>query len=214
MSSRIYRPQAASDAPSIAWRAQNGAAAYTPSRVQESRPDAHELQKELEARTEGAYQRGLTAGETAAAQRIQARADQVLAGLNSVIAELTGLRKTFRAQAEADTVALAVAIARRVLNRELTADPDAILGLVKAAFQKCDSRETHKLRVSPQDAEAIREHRTRLNLPPALEIVADGVLVRGSAIFETSRGDLDASMDAQLGEIERGLADVLRRRNP
>jgi len=31
-------------------------------------------------------------------------------------------------------------------------------------------------------------------------------------IFETSRGDLDASIDTQLGEIERGLADVVRRR--
>jgi flagellar assembly protein FliH len=137
----------------------------------------------------------------------------VVASLSGVIAELTGMRKHFRAQAEADTVALAIAIARRVVHRELTADPEAILGLVKAAFQKCDARETHKLRVSPQDEEVVRGQRGMLNLPPALEVVADGGLVRGSAIFETSRGDLDASVDTQLMEIDRGLADVLRRRN-
>ena len=213
MSSRIYRPQGPEDAQPILWRSQDAVPAHYPTRIQESRTDANELQKEIEVRTAGAYQQGLTAGEAAAAQRAQARLEPVLAGLQGVIAELTAMRKQFRAQAEADTVTLAVAIARRVLNRELATDPEAILGLVKAAFHKCDARETHKLRVSTPDAEAIREQRARLSLPPALEIVADGGLVRGSAIFETSRGDLDASVDAQLGEIERGLADVLRRRN-
>jgi len=213
MSSRIYRPETSSDAPPIAWRSQNALAAHSPARrqVQESEPG--DSQKEIEARTASAYQQGLAASETAASQRAQARLDPVLAGLNSIVAELAVTRKTFRAQAEADTVTLAIAIARRILNRELSTDPEVILGLVKAAFHKCDARETHRLRVSPQDAEAIREQRASLNFPPALELISDAALVRGSAIFETSRGDLDASMDAQLSEIDRGLADVLRRRS-
>jgi len=51
-----------------------------------------------------------------------------------------------------------------------------------------------------------------LNFPPALEIVADASLQAGSAIFETSRGELDASINTQLAEIDRGLADVVRKR--
>ena len=53
----------------------------------------------------------------------------------------------------------------------------------------------------------------KLNLPPAVEVSADASLTRGSVIFETSRGDLDASLDTQFIEIERGLTDVLKRRN-
>jgi len=214
MSSRIYRPTNDSDAQPIAWRSQNSPAATGAAvRTQEARSDSNELQKEIEGRTAAAYQQGIAAGEANGAQRAQAKLEPVLAGLNGVIAEWTGLRKHFRAQAEADTVALAISIARRVLNRELTADPEAILGLVKGAFSKCDARDTHRLRVSTADAEVVREARGRLNLPPGLEIVGDGGLVRGSAIFETTRGELDASVDSQLGEIERGLTDVLRRRN-
>jgi flagellar assembly protein FliH len=107
---------------------------------------------------------------------------------------------------------LAIAIARRVLYRELATDPEAILGLVNAAFNKLNARETHRLRVSPRDAAVIEEHRLKLQFPPALEIAADGSLTPGSAIFETSRGDLDASVDTQLAEIDRGLTDVLKRR--
>jgi flagellar assembly protein FliH len=210
MSSRIYRPQSPSDAPSIAWRSHAVAPSHSVARTQEPGSDGDDVQKEIEARAATAYQQGFTASEAAATQRLA----PVLAGLNSIIAELVGARRNFRAQAEADTVTLAVSIARRILNRELTTDPEAILGLVKAAFQKCDARETHRLRLSPQDADTIREQRAQLNFPPALELVPDGALIRGSAIFETTRGDLDASFDSQLGEIDRGLADVLRRRNP
>ncbi len=161
-----------------------------------------------------AYQQGLAAGEAAATQRAQAKFDPALASFHSIVTELAGTRQKLRAEAEAAAVALAMEVARRVLHREVAADPEAILGLVKVAFQKCDSRATQRLRVSPQDAETIREHHARLNFPPGLEITADQNLSRGSVIFETSRGDLDVSVDTQLAEIERGLTDILNRRHP
>ena len=99
-----------------------------------------------------------------------------------------------------------------MLHRELATDPEAILGLVIAAFQKLNIRETHRLRLSPADAGTLQQYRERLDLPPGLEILADSSLPAGSAIFETSRGDLDASVNTQLAEIERGFADVIRRR--
>jgi len=170
--------------------------------------------KELETRTAAAYQQGFSAGEQAGAARAAGRLEPVLASLNSVIAELAGARHLFRAEAEEATVALAIAIARRVLHRELSTDPEAIHGLVKAAFQKCDARETHRLMLCPADAETVKQNRSLLRLPPALDIVADSSLQRGAALFETSRGDLDASVETQLSEIERGFADVLRRRHP
>lgn len=214
MSSRICRDRPTEEAPPIQWR--HLGSALTPARrpqpagVPETRPE--ENAREIEARLAAAFQQGSAAGEAAAAQRAQARIDPTIASFNAVVTELTGLRKKFRAEAEEATVTLAMAIARRVLHRELASDPEALLGLVKAAFQKCDARETHKLRLSPQDAAPVQEHRARLHLPPAVEIVADASLARGSAVFETSRGELDSSFDTQLDEIERGLADVMKRR--
>lgn len=169
--------------------------------------------KAAEAQMQAAYQQGIAAGQAAAAQAAQARLDPALGALADIVNELAGCRRILRAQAEGATVALAMAIARRVLHRELNIDPTAILGLVKAAFDRCDASETHRLRVSPSDARLIQENRSRLEFPQALEVMPDPALVSGSAIFETSRGELDASVDTQLSEIERGLTDVLRRRS-
>jgi len=171
-----------------------------------------DLERTIETQLKEAHQQGYAAGEAAGAQRTSQRLDPVLGGLSGVIQELAGARKRFRMEAEEDTVKLAIAIARRVLHRELATDPEAILGLVKAAFSKLNARETHRLRIAPSDAAAMQENRGRLELPVGLDISPDASLTPGSAIFETSRGELDASVNTQLAEIDRGFADLIRRR--
>jgi flagellar assembly protein FliH len=192
-----------------------GAVSTRPAEAGKSEPLSADLQRELDARVKAAFEQGQAVGEAAATEQALQQAAQklepVIARLSQVIQELAGMRKRFRGEAEADTVKLAIAIARRVLYRELATDPEAILGLVMAAFQKLNARETHRLRVSPADAAMIQEHRSRLELPPAVEILADSSLGPGSVVFETSRGELDATVNTQLAEIDRGLADIARR---
>ena len=127
------------------------------------------------------------------------------------IEELSGLRQRFRHEAEEDVVALAIAIARRILHRELTVAPEALLGLVKAALEKMELREVHRVRVSRSDAAMVTQYLEKMGLPRKIEVVADPGLPRGAAILDSSRGALDASVETQLAEIERGFADLVRR---
>jgi flagellar assembly protein FliH len=219
MSSKIYRPEDAVAASPIEWRPAGAPPVFHISaksaggdrpKVPEAR--LSELQKDAEERARAAYQQGQAAGEAAAMQKAQQRVEPSIQNLNAVLAELGSLRKRVRAEAEDSAVKLAIAIARRVLYRELSSDPEAILGLVKAAFAKLNARETHRLRLTPPDAAIVNEHRAKLQIPQGLEISPDPSLPAGSAIFETSRGELDASIDTQLAEIDRGLTDVLKRR--
>lgn len=151
-------------------------------------------------------------GEKDGYQRGLREAEPAITAFGALAQKLSNLPKQVRADAEASTVALALGIAKRILHRQLSVDPEALLGLVKSVFQTVDSRERVRLRVSPSDANTIFSARERLNLPPSLEVSADPTLPPGSAIFSTSRGEIDASLDTQLGEIERGFADILGRR--
>ncbi len=172
----------------------------------------------MQAHVRAAVERGRKEGQASAAQQAAEQARQklepALAGLNQITEGLVSQRQQLRAESEEDMVRLAIAIARRVLHREMTVDPEAILGVVKAAFARLNAREIHRLRVSPGDAQTIQQQRDGLHFPPALEVAADGSLTAGSVVFETTRGELDASIDSQLAEIGRGLTDVLRRRRP
>lgn len=217
MSSRVLRSAEAASAPAAEWRSAGGGLARqrgmdAPLQAREAQPGDPE--RAVQARVDAARQQGRSEGEAAGLTRAAQRLDPAIANLAAVTRELSEQRARLRAEAEEDTVKLAVAIARRVLHRELATDPEAILGLVKAAFQKLNARETHRLRVSPADATILHENRARLEFPPRVEIAADASLQPGSAEFETSRGELDASVDTQMAEIERGLADLMKKRAP
>jgi flagellar assembly protein FliH len=135
----------------------------------------------------------------------------VLDRLAHTLAELSSLRSRIRRDAEKDLVKLAIAIARRVLHREVTIDPESIEGLIKVALEKLQSRDVCKVRVHPAHAEFIKASFDRISNSKTVELIVDPSLRCGDVLFETSHGTLDASIEAQLSEIERGFADRLQR---
>jgi flagellar biosynthesis/type III secretory pathway protein FliH len=67
-------------------------------------------------------------------QQVEAEVQKLRQMLRDVVSSGAKLRR----QSEEDLVRLSVAIARRILHRELSIDPEALTGLVKAAFQRLD----------------------------------------------------------------------------
>ncbi len=166
-------------------------------------PDAE--QRLAAARQEG-FEEGQAAGRNSLSGEVQALQNK----LARTVEELTGLRARYRRQAEQDVVALALAVARRILHRELTMAPEALLGLVKAALDKMEAREVYQVRVARADAPLVRQFFEQMGPPQRVDVIADPNLAPGSVLIESSRGTLDASVDTQLAEIERGFADIVR----
>ena len=129
------------------------------------------------------------------------------------IADLAQMRGRLRKQAEGDTVKLSLAIAKRVLRREMAMDPDAMRGLVIAALEKLQAQEIHRVRASTGQAAAIGAMLAAGRAPRQHRSDSDGSLAPGGIVFETNQGNLEASVDSQLQEIERGLADHLRKQS-
>ena len=156
-----------------------------------------------------AREAGRVEGETAARESARAEVQPVLERLAASIQRASELPAQLRAQAEGDVVRLAVAIAQRILQRELHVDPEVITGLVRVGLEKVRMQDVTRVRVSPDHQLAVRECFTRLGAAH-VEVISDPAQEQGSMIFETSRGKLDASIGTQLREIERGLTDRLR----
>ena len=148
---------------------------------------------------------GLRRGREEAAAEVKKALDQVAQTLE----ELAKLKRKLRQEAEQELVKLALAVARRILYRELSTDPSSIEGIVHAALQKLQQREVSKVRVNPSAMGAVRAALDRNGSKSGLEIVADPGLATGAILFETSVGELDASIETQLQEIQRGFADRL-----
>jgi flagellar assembly protein FliH len=170
-----------------------------------------ELEQTARQREQEAHELGLREGRAVGAEEAAARLEPVLERLSRSVEEIIGQRQRFRREAEEDVVKLALAVSRRILYRELSIDPDALLGVVEAAVKKLEAREVHRLRVHPADAAIIRKHFEQVARLQTIEVVADAGLERGAVLFDTARGALDASVETQLQEIQRGLSDLIQR---
>jgi flagellar assembly protein FliH len=219
-SSRILREAEQAVVTPIAWRTSTAA---LPPRSKPNPPVAkevlsepspqerHLLQQDRERIEQEAYQRGLAEGKSLGQQQAKAELQPVFDQLGKSLATLSSLRSRIRSEGEGDLLKLAISIARRVLHRELTLEPESIEGLIRVALEKLHSRELCRIRVHPDQEGAIRNALERFSNSQKVELVADSSMQCGDVIFETAHGNLDASIESQLREIERGFADRLRR---
>lgn len=217
MSSKVWQPDETSGVEPLVWRQMHASGPARTGVDAEVQPDSRErlaaLQQQYEKRAREAHDAGLKEGEAVGRQRAGAELQPVIDRLSRAIEEIGGLRNRLRAEAEADLIQLSLAIAKRVLRRELAIDPDALHGLVLGALDKLQGQEISRVRVHPSHVELVAAS-LRLNCASAnVELIPDPSREVGAVIFETPRGNLDASVESQLQEIERGLADRLRRQS-
>lgn len=188
----------------ISWRVV--ASMSDPRRNSYQEAEREAVRKLDQARRE-AYAEGLAAGRQQAEEQFR----PAVQGLAETLDSLARLRENIREETIQDLVHLAVSIAARVIHRELAVDPDALAGLIQAAFSKLQSREINRVRMHPTLEALVRKLLEQAGAPKNLVVMPDPNLNPAEVFFETSQGILDASVETQLREIERGLADKLER---
>lgn len=108
---------------------------------------------------------------------------------------------------------LAVAIARRVIGRELEFHPEAVVAIVKQALgDKARQRREITLRVHPDDAQMLKDSRAELlemlSRCKEISIREDADIAPHGVIIETEAGIIDAQLETQLGVLERLLQSM------
>ena len=190
---------------------QTPAAAQDSSELRKMHSRIAELESAMESQLRQAHARGIEEGNKAGRESALAELQPVMDRMLRSCSEVAGMRARIRKETETDIVTLTVAIARRVLRRELSVDPEAIHGVVKAALEKVQSKEICLIRTHPEHLPHVRAFFEKTGHGAGIEVAADASLQPGGLVVETKRGNLDASVETQLKEIERGFADRLGR---
>jgi flagellar assembly protein FliH len=196
--SRITKTQAPSVATPYTW---NGPA---PSPRNLGSAAAH---PQAEAHSTHSYESGFRDGEAAGRQ---SKADAAFDQLAETIATLAKTRASVFHAAQGDILRLAIAVARRILHREIHMSTDVLGGVIAAALDRIEDQDLYRARVHPSFAPRLQEQLDARMSGRNIEVVPDPGLPLGGCIFETQHGNIDASIESQLSEIERGLADHLK----
>ncbi len=145
----------------------------------------------LEVGTKDGCQRGFEAGQVDLNQRIK----DVL-GIFDVLAE--PLREMDE-RIEDELAALAMAVARQLVRRELKMDPGQVIAVVREAVGILPSSARNiRLFLHSEDAKLIRSVFDVAENSPNWTIIEDPLLSRGGCRIETETSRIDATVEKQL----------------
>jgi len=154
---------------------------------------------------EDPFAKGFAEGQRTAA----AAAQQEFAGLAKKLAttldDLMRVRNEMIRHTEKQMVQLALAVARRVVHREVSLDPQVLLTMMRVALERVSDAARVTVRLNPADYQSVTAAIDGTATSDQVTLAADGRVPRGGCKVETEYGDVDAGVDAQIQEIARAL---------
>ncbi len=166
---------------------------------------------DLEAIEKAAYENGFREGEQSGREAAERELEEPMRNYAASIAEIQGLREKLFAQAEREVVQLAIEVAKKIVHREIQADPQIIQTLVNVALSHVAETGSATILLHPSDHEALAQTYKELQegAEPDLELKADKSMQRGGCLIQTDCGDVDARIEEGFREIQRGFFESL-----
>lgn len=165
-------------------------------------------EEEVEQRVGAAREAAIAETE----QRLRAECESVSRhGQEQVAAILRNFeeeRAGYFNRVENEVVHLALAIARKILERETQLDPTLLAALVRIALDRMQCGPAVRIRVVAGEVTRWREIGQH-GSPQQWEIVADDGLQPGDCIVETELGKANFGFEAQLRDVEETFVQLL-----
>jgi flagellar biosynthesis/type III secretory pathway protein FliH len=166
---------------------------------------------EVEARVAEAYARGLEEGRRAGEEAEGARLRAAVSVAEEALDSVREGEMRWTGAIEENICALAVAVARQVIARELKEDAGVVVDLVKRALAEFPVDQPVRIRVNPQDLAWLEAHGSGDN--PMLGVtrgrdsrwIADARLAPGGCVIEGRERIVDGRVDTALERVYRRL---------
>lgn len=132
---------------------------------------------------------------------IGAHVEELTNGLELARASVERLRRDLLAHTEQDVVKLAVAIAKRVIGRELAMDPELIAGLARDGIKALGTEDSVTCAVSSRTAHALGVLGEWAPNKTRVDVIVDPTLGDGDCQIRGQYGSVDAGVEARLDAI-------------
>jgi flagellar biosynthesis/type III secretory pathway protein FliH len=152
---------------------------------------------------------GLAEAAAALGERNETERAAASARLNQLLDSIAKETARFAGDLEREAYRFAVAVAERIVKREIVLDETVVMRQMREALRRIVGVETVTIRVHPEDEALVRSHRSALltSSDAVREILIEGdeSIERGGCILESPTGNVDARIGSQMRQIETAL---------
>lgn len=141
--------------------------------------------------------------------KAKAEADKIRRQAREVLSQAEEVRRQTFTYMEQEILNLSVEIAEKLLNTQLTLDPEIIIDAVQYSVQMVKDRQRVTLYVNPADLGvyigAKQQLEQTLSDRAVLTFIADPDIKPGGCLVDTDQGLVDATMDARWREVLKAV---------
>jgi flagellar assembly protein FliH len=167
-----------------------------------------------QAKSDG-FEQGVRDGEKEGLKEAEREYRDLIAEAKDVLEQAYHDREEIVSEAEPFLVELSVEIAKKVIQQELSMNPDALLELIRQMLQRSKESISVDICVHPSDYDFVKKQKHQLMETTGgqveLNIFPDHSIADGGCILRTSFGSMDARVDSQLEEIQETLLQIAAR---
>ena len=163
-------------------------------------PQSHIMEVEKQA-----FEKGYHEGNRMGKQMGEQMMETAVKKYDQTVVDLAISHRKLVESMETETVRLSLEIAKNILGREVSTDPDVVTALVTLALKRLEGHHEIVLKVSPDDFERVQSGVEHINSAVSVEQVAS--LERGDFVLDTSKTHFDGRMLTRLNHVGRALLD-------
>ena len=171
--------------------------------IKSNSAETGEISKEVEKR---AYENGFKKGEMTGVKLEKRKIRPVIENFYQVISEIEKIKNRLYLNAEEKTVELALAIAKKIVCREINTNKDVILSILKESLKKLGEPETIMVKIRPSDFEIIKSSEFEIaeyfDRIENVTFIKDDTIDNGGCIIETNLGNIDARIEKQFEAVD------------
>lgn len=162
-------------------------------------------------RAEG-FNQGYEEGKAHAEETLQQNINEMMDEASNVLKLAYSEKEAIIQEAEPFVVELSCAIAEKVIDKELSLDPEYMLSLIKQSLARKREQGVITLCVAPAYFAFVQAAREELGLSvdsqAELQILPDPTVLDRGCVIRSSFGSVDARIDTQLKEIKKELQRI------
>ncbi len=186
--------------------------ASEPSRKRAAGPPSPEvLAAQREQERQDAYERGFNDGVEAGNRRAMKELGPNLRASVKVVEEMEEFRDALLDQIQENLAALALAVARQLVEREIKAEPEVVANLVRNALSHFPLDQKIRIRLHPADLSAISlegpQQRPTVTAGRDVRWIPDEAIARGGCVVEGPEQIVDGRIEAALERIYRTVSN-------
>lgn len=163
---------------------------------------------ELQQKLQEAFQKGVDEGR----QQTERGLANVFRSLREAVDATIRLRERVLRDSEEDLLKLAIMVARKIIQQEISHDPRILANIVAETISCCSDHDKITIRLNPEDCSRVSANRsfylTGIGANTQVSLIPDEAILPGGCMVDTITGTIDARIDVQLDEIYRKFLET------